>query len=422
MTWTLDQQNYALYTIGTVESGLDYGACNLNDAITLGIVQWWGANAAGLLEHLQSEAPAAFELVSQNLKDTLAAHPSSEYNFWSNFYLSNADAQAWKTSAADPANQTTQNNYFYSYGFGSSGAAETLAGWGAYEGNPQTFLLLLSAYWQRPQSALNIISNIGGNRTLDQTLTAILADPILGNYSNRYNRVAQLCREWDGTSAPAAWTPTTSLVPNNPNTDGQARSIIKYIRLINNEMLLLYGQFVTGDKLLCYPTGNGIWLPCRNEAGNPYPSTTPGEPGDPADWPAMKQLWIDNEGAFEYMQGAGRLSPDVSGHTDCSACIWWAANKATNNKYEWLGTSTYTMRDTATFIWESSNGSIDISVMQPGDLIIMMYNNGLEHVDWYWGNNEAWGAGGDPCPVPVTSHVDTYYTGAVQWLSIWRFL
>ena len=44
--WTDAQRYYCFYIISTVETGCDWGATNQNDAITVGIAQWYGTRAA----------------------------------------------------------------------------------------------------------------------------------------------------------------------------------------------------------------------------------------------------------------------------------------------------------------------------------------------------------------------------------------
>ena len=421
-TWTDNQKMFAEYVIGTVESNLDYAAVNLSDAITLGITQWWGYNAARLLEKLKAEQPANFDQLSDRIKTAVNDHPSSDTGFWPYFYCTNDDAQSWKDAAQADENHAVQDALFHSDMFDDGGTLDVLYNWGVTITNVKSAIFYMSAYHQRPQSCLNVIRNIGGNRSLEDILNAILSEPILGVYKNRYNQVYDLLSAWDGTSAPPDFGQSSDIVGKNPNTDGNLASSVGYLELINGQDMIIRGAMGTGNDLLCRYNGNYTWYPVRNATAPGYPSTGGGHPGDPADFPAMRKLWEDNASAWQYAQAAGRLNPPQSGYSDCSACVWWAANAATDNKYSWLGTSTYTMLTTCPEVFHSDSGAIDVSQLVPGDLILMNWNNGIQHVDWYWGDNVAWGAGSAPLPKLVTEDVANYYTGAVQWISVHRFL
>jgi hypothetical protein len=146
--------------------------------------------------------------------------------------------------------------------------------------------------------------------------------------------------------------------------------------------------------------------------------------GGTAEFQQMKALWTSNEGQWSYSQGDGRLDPESSGYSDCSACIWWAINKI-DPSYSWLGTSTYTMLTTARHILDvDSPCYLDTSKMVAGDLIIMQHRNGVQHVDWYFGNNVAWGAGSAPLPHHVTDDVANHYATDYpqNWVNVCRCL
>lgn len=417
MAWTNNQKYFTEYAICTVESNCDYAACNMSDPITLGIGQFYAYNAANLMAKLQADAPDSYAKLSERLRNAVDNHPSTDTGFWTSFYLFNDDASSWADSAKDAANHKVQDEFFMDWVFGSGGAFDTLASWGMNTGNVKQTVFMLSVYHQRPASANQILANIGGDRSLSEYLDATLNTWPVSGYSNRYNTVYSLLGEWDGTSAPPDFGQSDYEPSNNPNTDGQTASSVSRIELSGND-LIVYGAMGTGGRLVCHNTGNGVWVPIRNASAPSYPGTGGGESGSggSSEFLAMKALWEENEKAFQYGLSAGRLSPDTSGFTDCSACIWWAANKATNNKYSWLGTSTYTMRTTATKVCDG----IQRDQMKPGDLILMENAYG-EHVGWYWGDGVAWGAGSAPCPKVEANPVEDYNTDAWN-IMIYRFL
>lgn len=417
MAWTKEQQQYTEYVICTVESGCDYASVNMNDPITLGIGQFYGANACALMEKLKADAPESYAKLSSRLRNAVDAHPSSEWDWWSGFYLYNDDANSWVASAQDAANHKVQDEFFMNWVFGTGGAFSTLEGWGMDTSKVKETIFMLTVYHQRPASANQILANIGGSRSLGEYLSTTLNTWPVSGYSNRYNKAYGLLNSWDGTSAPPDFGQSDYTPGNNPDTNGQVSSSVSRIELAGND-LIVYGKMGNGDKLICHNTGNGVWLPLRNASAPEYPGTSGGGStgGGTEEFKKMKDLWEANKGKFQYAQSAGRLEPDVSGFTDCSACIWWAANKVTDGKYNWLGTSTYTMRTTATKICDG----IQRDLMKPGDLILM-YNQYGEHVGWYWGDGVAWGAGSAPCPKVEADPVEDYNNWG--WgLMIYRFL
>ena len=431
--WTSEQKSFTEYVIGGVETHWDYAAVNYYDAITLGITQWWGYNAARLLEKIKSETPDDFAQLSQRLQDAVNAHPSSDSSFWPNFYLENADGESFKRIAQSENNHRVQDGLFFSDAFGTdgwpSGNLGTLASWGMNVDLVKQSIFMLCAYHQRPASALSVLNSIGGSRTLEDYRAAVLNDSVLWQYQNRYNEAYGYLAEWDGESSPPdfgqAGDPEDN--PNNPDTDHKLQEQIKYIQATGQD-LIVYGKLDSGDKLLCRNTGRAIWLPSFSSSPS-YPSTdpdpNPNPGGNAEEFEKIKALWIQYENAFAYGY-EGRLDPLASGRTDCSACIWWAANYVTDNKYSWLGTSTYTMLETCPIIYESPDaGTLDTSIMKPGDLILMGKSpdksdrNAQQHVAMYWDDGSAWGAGYAPCPKQEVADAST---GFKTWSGGWAFV
>lgn len=428
--WSSNQKKFLYYCIAGVESNWNYDACNISDAITLGITQWWGHNAARLLETVKVMAADRYEGLSDRLKGFVEDHPSSETGFWDYTFLYQSDADSWQAiNDAGPEVPLAQDTLFYSDTFGTEwvgGQLAILQSWGQDLDNIKGTIMLFSCFHQNQQSALNVIRSIGGNRDFNDVHAAILNDGVVGSYVNRYNQVRDWLAGWDGLSAPPDFGATNpGNIPSNPDTDNQLASNVRYIQAYSNQDLIIYGAMDTGDKLICVYNGNNTWIPVRNSAGPSYPSTggdaNPGDGNDP-EFEKMKALWIQYENQWSYSSGAGRLNPPVSGYTDCSGGVWWAANAATNNKYQWLGTSTYTMRETAAKVYSSSDGTIDTSILKPGDLIITGGIAYDQHVAWVWGDGTAWGCGWAPLPKVEKTNLATGYVGEVQWLEVYRFL
>lgn len=439
MAWTDAQKLYCMYVIGEVESGWDWASVNTGDPITVGMMQWYGSRAAALCARLKTDAADSWAKLSDRIRSAVEAMGSTD---WDRFWLTNEDAQSWADAAQLDDNHKVQQTQFME---DLDGYLDTLGYWGVNTDNVKNTIMLISAYHQSPAACLRVIRNIGGDRDISATRDAILGDRTLGNYQRRYNTVYGRLASWDGTSAPPDFGQVdTGTVPSEtPSSDVEAdelQSTVAYVEAAGND-LVIHGAMSSTSKLLCRSTGRGIWIPVASTipeqpstGGSDSPGTTPPATGEPADWPACKALWEENEGKWSYSNAAGRTNPPASGYSDCSACIWWAVNAATNNKYDWMGTRSYTMRDTATLIRKFDPDEVlDTSDMRAGDLIIMTYGpgssigNGLGHVDWYWGNGTIWSAGYAPLPHHETDDVSTYYKSHnYKWkisdIGIYRFL
>lgn len=438
MALTGNQMQFAYYVIATVESGCNYGAVNQSDAITLGIIQFYGQHAYELLTAVQSEAPDAYALLSSRLRG-LVDGGAQTWDYWTNVYLQNDDASSWVASAQLASNKAAQDHFSLGYLFGSDGnggSYGTLRGWGLGD-DPKTAIFYLAMYHQRPASASACMGQLGGSASIDSLYLWTLSNSILNSYKNRYQTVRDLLAQWDGTSAPPDFGTVDPTLPNDPSGSieaGDLQSTLAYVQAWGDD-LIAFGDMSTTERLLLRNTGRGIWIPVDGTVpenpGGGSPSggdMPPASPDDPADFPAMRQLWYDHANEWSYSQGAGRLDPPTSGYSDCSACIYWAANAATNGKYANMGTWTGAMLQNGHLVraLTSATGfTIDLSWLRPGDLLIMDYNgdSSTDHVDWYMGGTTVWGAGSAPLPHHVTDDVEHYYeTRGIRQLWIVRFL
>lgn len=440
MAFTDNQKMFAYYVIAAVESDFDYGCCNTADAITVGIAQWWGYHAKRLMKKMQTEAPDAFALLSKN-NQSMADKMSDDD--WTRYFLTTTDVAGWQAAAKLDSCKKCQDELFIADAFGpgamSNGDAnytDALAQWGVSDSDVKTWIYWMSIYHQTPARCLRGLQSIGQS-DIDSIFRWTQSDAVLSLYYNREKEVYDLLNGWDGESAP----PDFGQVIDTPSIGDPGCAIegsslqdqISYVECAGND-LIIHGKAMRTDKLLCHNTGRGIWLPWSG-TNTPNPgggSTAEGDapaasPDDPADFPAMRQLWYDNENKWQYSQGAGRLDPPSSGYSDCGGCIYWAANAATNNKYSWIGSWTMAMRDNMHHVYETTDGYIPLDVLRPGDVIILDYNDDgrTDHVDWYFGNGVVWGAGNAPLPHKMGDDVTTLYQNywtKVSRLWVCRFL
>lgn len=415
--WTHAQKYYAEYVLGSVESGCNYASVNMRDPITIGIGQWYAYNAAGLMERLRDELPDNYALLSSRMREALDGHDSND-RWWTGFYLYQDDADSFIEAAQDKQNHAIQDAYFQEFMFGGGGEFDTLASWGMNTDNVKETIFMMCAYHQTPASAGIVLGNIGGERTLDEYYNAVMSTSPFYSYEDRYSEAKALLEDWDGTSEPPDFGQSDYTGGSNPDTNGTLASAVNYVELVGND-LIVYGSNNTGNRLICHNTGNGVWKPVRSTTAGAYPSTSGGGGGEgsPEDFANVKALYLQYEGQFGYAQAPGRLEPHTSGFTDCSAGVWWGYNYPNDYRYEWLGTSTYTMWDTATLVCEG----IDESKMKPGDLILMKHAS-YEHAAIYWDDGSCWGCGSSGCPKQEVSSPDGYWSWGIYYIAVYRVL
>lgn len=427
MPFTQEQKMFAYYTIATVETNCNYALTNQSDAITLGILQWYGVRAYRLMASMKANAQDAFAKLSNRLQSLTNAGESQN---WNSIYLQNDDRESWAAAAALDSCKKVQDDTAIS---DVEGYIDQFNSFGGSDGNVKTYIMWMAAWHQGPRYAQQCMQSVGVNASFDSAYRSILSNAVLGKYPNRYTTVYNLLKNWDGTSNPPDFGQVggsggSGTDPGGSITKDTLQNQIRYIQ-IRGDSLVVVGKVGKSEKLICYNTGKGIWVPSHSTVTN-NPGAGESGAGDPADFAAMKKLWQDNANKWNYSQGPGRLNPESSGYSDCSACIYWAANKATDNKYNWIGTWTGAMQKNCKLVRHGTNADLKISTdeIKPGDLILIDYDGDgqSDHVDWYFGNGEVWGAGSAPLPkqvsTDVTDYLNTYYGGQLVNYWIMRFL
>lgn len=436
MALTSAQLSYAYYVIATVESGCDYGAVNQSDAITLGILQWYGQNAYYLLADVRDNAPDAYAVLSDRLR-ALVDGGAQTWNYWTGIYLQGNDADSWHASSEIAGNRAVQDARAATT---LTASYDQLRSWGLGD-DPKTAVFYMSMAHQRPASAASAMGQLGGSPSIETLLQWCLSNSILGAYRNRYQRVYELLASWDGSSEPPDFGQTGGLPSTDPSDDiaaGDLQSTLAYVQAWGDD-LVAFGDMSSTSRLLLHNTGRGIWIPVDGTVpSNPSggsPGTgpvPPSSPDDPAEFPQMRQYWYDNQGRWSYSQGPGRMEPWTSGYTDCSGGIASTVRRFTGDKYAWIGVSTRDFLANVPIVQESRDGHIDMTNIRPGDLILMDLigyagssgAGNVDHVEWYFGGTSDWGVGygGGPYPHETTNNVESYWVGKVNHLWIARFL
>jgi cell wall-associated NlpC family hydrolase len=180
------------------------------------------------------------------------------------------------------------------------------------------------------------------------------------------------------------------------------------------DVIVIHGT--DGSKTLAYPTTPGIYTPGQNPnvgaTPPPPPTTTPTDP-PPAGTGTGQQL-VDymaaHAGMYAYGQGPGRLTPDVSGYTDCSGMVYTAYMAVTGQN---IGTWGGSQIQNGTLV-ATGGSTIDTSNLQLGDVVFYQWPGGdpvnYDHTAMYAGNGKVWshgGPGNGPVLVDITGFVIT---------------
>ena len=407
---------YAMYVIGKVESGWNWASVNYNDPITIGMMQWYGQRAANLISRCKEADPEGYEAFKQAApRIAQYVEAGHDWDFWTGVYCTSAEGSAWGAWAEREGNHEAQQLQWYD---DFDGYVTTLTGWGVPESNVKQLIFAMCMYHQSPAQCGKVLGSCGGSATLESMYTTCLNDGILGIYRNRYNDCYNMLKEWDGTSAPPDFG-QADVDGGGGNSPGisQEQSSFTNIQMQDG---LLYVMGVTGypKGVICYPTGPKIWKPAFNSGGTPIEGGNTGG-GSATGTEAQMQIrqWmLDHLDAFAYSQGAGRLSPETSGYTDCSGLCWYVYHIITGVN---TGTWTGDMLNYGEKVAEGKGG-LPLDQMQVGDLVLMMhrsYNPTYDHVEMYIGNDQLCGHGGpDPGPDVKEGSASEYMKTQYYWM------
>lgn len=396
---------YAMYVIGEVESRWDWTAVNYNDPITIGMMQWYGTRAASLLKRIESEMPSSYEQLSGRLRSALAAHDETD-SFWTSFYLNNEDGQSVVEVFQSQENHIIQENQAIA---DFEGYISTLESWGMSQSNPKPLIFAMSMYHQNPSRAGQVIASAGGNATLELLYTTCLNEPILGQYRTRYDTIYNRLLEWDGESMPPDFGQVGSGVIGGNSGISRAANKLTYA-IQRGDQLIIFGRDEYTNGVTFFPAGIQRWKCAVNAEGAPIVGgNTGGGSGPVADVVALYVSWV---GMFAYSQAPGRLTPLESGYGDCSSTIWAAYHQAAGID---VGTWTGAMEGLGTMV-KSGSGSLDISDLLPGDLLLMDWDGGgIDHVEMYIGDNKLCGHGGPGDGPTIKQDASAYAGYGVAW-------
>jgi len=420
--------DYAMYVVGEVESNWTWNAVPAFDGvshiISIGMMQSAGSNAADLLQVIHDDYPTTWQalaITSPRLTNDVLTIPHT-WNNWSNYSLTDVERISVATILDTPDGHSAQMEYWAAI---CGGYIDYLLSVGFSLSRPKPLIFAISMYHQSPQSCNNVIATVGGNADLAMIHTACLNNPVLGQYTNRYNTVYSRLNSWNEQDPPPNFgqnsTPSTGgQTPGNTQTN----SLINYITK-NGDQLVLFGSAFT-NGLIFIPTQGDKWIPMFNTSGaqpgggfqgggTPAPSPTPAE-----QVAAQMLSWV---GMFDYSQAAGRLDPVNTGFGDCSSVVWAAYFLVTGiNVGTWTGDQIHN----GTLIDSGDYGSTNIANLKPADLLLIDWDGAHSftsagHVEMFVGNNQLCGHGGPGKGPTIKNGVNSYIANCPNW-QIRRYL
>lgn len=398
MAYDEEAKKLAIKAIGTVESGLNYTSINYNDPITIGFMQWYGTRAAGLLGRIRAENPSSWVGVEASLTADLDAHPADDSTFWTNRYLARDEGESIRevlnnNKAIQNAQAMSDLDAYY--------VAAVRAGMDP-ENNTQGVLFFYVMYHQSPRRALGVVRNAGPSAGMARLYSVCLNEEVLKNYRTRYSTARDIIASGDTSGIDDLPGPT----PEPPEPGGDAggdgltrlAASLSSIRVVGDELHLALRE---GRTLICPPLGQGSWLvPRAPDTGAPVvplpPNPDPGVPpseGVAAQRAALVAFLTDRVGRYRYSQGASRLDPEANLYTDCSGLVYFAYQQVVGIN---IGTYTGNQYTQGTLVTEGS-GTVDESLLRPGDLIFYNWPGGrttVDHVEMYIGGSQTCGHGG----------------------------
>lgn len=398
----------ALLVMATIESDVTWNLVDYASPIKVGVVQWVGSEAAALLDGLD---PADKSQLEQSLIDDLTTHGTGD--FWNSRYLSKDEGNSIIEALGTSTAETSQRSYFSTM---ITRYENILSTWGYNTAGTvvqqRAFVFIACVYHLSIAEAGRITTAIGASATTDAIYAAIM-NGSLSTWRDWW-QVKTMLDQWEGVE-PIVTGDTEQ--PDEEPGGGQENVPIQQIESqvqkigYTGQELIVYGED-NPDGVVCYRATNNMWFPSSNTAAPPTPTPVdppaPPEPEPPAtqtEWEQMRQLWYDNEEAWYYSQGPGRLDPPASGYSDCSASIIWAVSQIRPDLGKQLGVWTGSMVNAGTEVARGATGSgahVDLDILKPGDILLVgnnySFDNSKSHVEWYFGDGQLWGSGFSPLP------------------------
>lgn len=410
MAWDSAAQELAVNVIAKVESSGAYDAINTRDAITVGLMQWWGPRAAALLDKIRTDNPGTWAWIGGALDqldgelDVKVDSNGTPTSWWGTRYLTGTEATALKPILR--ANKVAQHETISDDIDDYRNVAVNLGM--DPDGNTMAVQFFCCMYHQAPKRAIDIVNLARPASDIDRLYAVCMNDGVLRNYRTRYTNARDMIKSGD------AGTLIDLNDDDAPESDGgggdtsdaleRVKSTVSYVETVGGQLHL---HLAGGGVAIAYSDGRGRYLVSayRGGVGEDVPETdadnAPFDPDAPVDpdtdstGPANTKrsklvAWgKDKLGDWTYTNGPARVNPLVTGSTDCSGFVKTMYLAVTGIQLGQITSQQYTQgRRVAT-----GTGALDLSQLRVGDLVY-----------FHWAN-PAWNSG------KVTDHVEMYIGG-----------
>lgn len=417
MAYDAHKKQLGVKAIGTVESGLKYDSVNYNDPITLGIAQWYGTRAAGILARIKAENGSSWSGVAASVDASLAVHPANN-SYWNSRYLTKAEGESLRpVLRANGAIQDAQ------LGSDMDGYRDVYARQGGDpNGNTDAMLFFMVMYHQSPRQALRVLSTAGSQSDMNRLYAFCLNDSVLGRYKSRYTTARDIIASNDASgTAGGGGDPLPG--GNGGVPDTSTNSGLSYVERAGANLIL---RFVDGHKVQAYSNGSGYWKTKRDQkavSGTDVPPNPGAGGGGTVTEQQQKMVqWMQARlDKFAYSQAGGRLNPDKSGYTDCSG-LWWRCYQDCTGID--VGTWTGAMQGKGKTIYDGSPRNAPWESFQLCDLILIWWHGtggASDHVEGRWTDVSHICGHGGPDPGPDIQTND-YIKGHAARIMVKRHL
>lgn len=408
--WDTTAYQVTIKVIGTVESSFDYGAVNPTDPISIGFAQWYATRASSLLRDMRSTNPTEWaSLVGTQIDTDLDAHDDTD-SWWTHRYLSSREILNLRPVLRATANKAVQDQTMVD-DIDNSYLPECADVGIDSDTNTEVAEYYMVMYHQSPLSAHRVINAVGGGCTLARLHSATLNDRVFSQYRSRYTTAYDLIVAQDTTGVGTGFDNDTDTTGDSGGISTQLVGDSSYITRAGNDMHLLMRD---GTRQVYRHTSAGLWIAPFDDGTGAPPVIDPDQPipdGDPpvvtgaiGDMIAWLAAHVDD---FAYSQGAGRLTPETSGYTDCSGLMYWVFKKFANMN---IGTFTGNQYNSGKLISTNKVAIRAETGLLPGDLVFYNWSgvqtstHPYNHVAMYIGSDQIYTHGGpDPGP-DLSSH------------------
>lgn len=394
MVWDDTAKKVAIRAIGVVEASMDYGAVNPVDPISIGLFQWYGTRAAELLFKIQSDNPSSFSGVASSITASMSAHSAGDA-YWNNRFLTSAEIGSLKPMLRANVDIQTTMCAVDLETYRQAGESNGLSA----DNNTETMEFFVNMYNQGPRYALQVLGVSGGDASLNTIYRNCLNNGVLGKYASRYKQVYDIivAQDTTGVGDPTGNPPPVNPDPPPPGGDPKNPQPTTDIVYIESRADSLYIHYKDKHVMSVAPTGHNVWTPHGDPTLGGGPTPEPDPPADPGtgtgggDDPTSTQgklvAWmIAHIDAYAYGQGAGRMTPDTSGYTDCSGLVYWCYKQAIGMILSGWGGAQCKQGKLIT-----TDKSKMKSLAQPGDIIFWCWGAYIptyDHTEMYVGDHE----------------------------------